>query len=159
KAAGEYLVLDLDLPAGSADRAEAILKRSEALLREQPGVQHVLAMSENPFDPFGGLPCLVALLSAAQQRKIEREALWRTIRRKFGASDDVTWRLRDLSQPGSFPRCGYPIDLALYGPDLSHVREWTSKLAERLREGKKLTDVWVNPDSEPRPGWFVDIDR
>jgi multidrug efflux pump subunit AcrB len=39
------------------------------------------------------------------------------------------------------------------------VREWATKLAGRLGRSKKLTDVWANPDSTPRPQLMIDIDR
>jgi membrane fusion protein, multidrug efflux system len=155
----ESLLLDLDFPADSAESTVQILKRSEALLRQMPGVQHVLALSENPFDLFGGRPCLLVRLSPAEQRKTGSEEVVRTIRSRLGALEDVTARLRDLSAPGCFPRCGYPFDLALYGPDAARVRQWAGKLAERLERSKKLADVWANTDSVPRPGRFVDVNR
>jgi len=88
-----------------------------------------------------------------------RAEVIRAIRTRLGALEEVTARLRDLSMPGCWPRCGYPIDLALHGPDAARVRDWARKLGERLRRCKKLTDVCVNPDSEPRPGRFVDVNR
>jgi multidrug efflux pump len=155
----EYLLLDLDLAAASTERTGQVLKRSEALVRPLPGVQHVLALSENPFDRFGGRPCLLIRLSRAEQRKSSREEVFLTIRTKVGALDEVAVRLRDLSGPDCFPRCGYPLDLAVHGPDAAEVREWARKLGERLRQSKKLTDVWVNTDSVPRAGRFVDVNR
>ncbi len=68
-AASEYLLVDLDLPGGPADRAALILEQSETVLRKLPGVRHVLALSQNPFDPFGGPPCLLVLLNTAGQRE------------------------------------------------------------------------------------------
>jgi RND family efflux transporter MFP subunit len=146
----EYLLLDLDLPAEiSAERTEQVLRRSEALLREVPGVQHVLALSENPFDLFGSRPCLVVRLTPAEQKESTRARVIETIRKRVKAIEGVTVRLRDLTEPGTWPRCGYPIDLALYGPEASRVREWAEALGERLRGSKKLTDVWVNQVASP----------
>ena len=158
-AAPEYLLLDLDIPASSSDRSMQLLQRSEALLLRVGGVRHVLAMSENPFDLFGSCPCLLIQLTPTGDRKSSREEIIRTIRTRLSTLEGVTARLRDLSLPGSFPRCGYPIDLALYGPDAGRVREWAGKLAERLAGSKKLTDVWANTDSIPRPGQHVEINR
>jgi RND family efflux transporter MFP subunit len=155
----DYVLLDLDFPVASAERTGDVLKRGESLLRQLAGVQSVLALSENPFDLFGGRPSLLVRLSPAEQRKSDREELIRAIRTRLGALKEVTVRLRDFSAPGSFPRCGYPIDLALHGPDAAEVREWATKFADRLRRNKKLRDVWVNSDSVPRPGQFVDINR
>jgi gold/copper resistance efflux pump len=83
----------------------------------------------------------------------------RTIRSRLEEIKDARLRLRDLSGPGRFPRCGYPIDLAISGPEPDRVRELARRLGELLGRSKKLTDVWVNPDSLPRPQRHVDIDR
>jgi multidrug efflux pump subunit AcrB len=152
-------LFDLDLAAASSDGIADILKQSETLLRELPAVKRVLALSENPFDVFGGRPCLLVLLDPAGQEKSGREDVLRTIRTRLAGLKGVTARLRDLSAPGCFPRCGYPIDVALHGPEAADVWEWARRLADRLERERKLTDVWVNPDSVPRPTRFVDINR
>jgi RND family efflux transporter MFP subunit len=156
----EYLLLDLHLPAGaSAERAFQVLKHCQTLLRQLPEVQDVLTMSENPFDLFGNDSCILVRLTPAEKRKAGREEVARTIRAKLEEFTELTLRLRDLSGPGRFPRCGYPIDLAVRGPEIERVREFAKKLAERLGESKKLTDVWANPDSEPRLQRILEIDR
>jgi RND family efflux transporter MFP subunit len=156
----EYLLLDLHLPASaSAERALQVLKHCQTLLRPLPGVQDVLAMSDNPFDLFGDGPCILVRLTPAEKRKAGREEVARAIRAKLDEFKELTLRLRDLSGPGRFPRCGYPIDLAIRGPELERVREFAKKLVERMGESKKLTDVWANPDSEPRLQRIVEIDR
>ncbi|HYT92229.1 MAG TPA: efflux RND transporter permease subunit, partial [Gemmataceae bacterium] len=158
--AAEYLLLDLDFPRTLAnERTDRVLSHCEKLLREVAGVEHVLALSENPFDLFGSGPCLLVRLTPAKQRGFSRDKIIETIRGRFGAIEEATMRIRDLSEPGSFPRCGYPIDVALYGPEPDRVREWAKTLGERLAQSKKLTDVWVNRDSAPRPQQFVDINR
>ncbi len=159
-AASECLLLDLDLPAGStAERIGKTLERSETLLRQVPGVRQVLSLSENPFDLFSGGPCQLVLLSPAEQGKTSREEVIRTIRDRLNEIMDMTLRVRDLAQPGMFPRCGYPIDLALSGPEASRVRDWAQKLTELLVRSQKLTDVWSNRASAPHGRWVVDIDR
>ena len=155
----EYLLFDLDVPGASVEDTERVLERSEALLRRVPGVQNVLALSANPFDLFGGRPCLLARLSPAEPRKAPREEIIKTARARLGALTEATVRVRDLSVPGCFPRCGYPIDLVLNGPDPAEVRNWADQLAERLRQSKKFTDVWANPDSVPRPVRVVEVNR
>jgi hypothetical protein len=156
----EYVLLDVDLPVGaSAERTQEVLRRAEALLRQVPGVQHVLTLSENPFDLFGSGPCLLAQLTPAETRKSGRDEVIGAIRTGLAEVKGMTVRVRDLSGPGRFPRCGYPIDLAVCGPEPELVREWARKLGERLRRDKKLTDVWVNPDSFLRPQRTVDVDH
>jgi RND family efflux transporter MFP subunit len=156
----EYLLLDVDLPPGvSLDHTEKALGRATELLRKTPGVQHVLALSENPFDLFGNGPCLLVRLSPAGQRTTSREAVIETIRKRLAEVAEMMVRVRDLSGPGRFPRCGYPIDFALRGPELDPVREWARKLGERLKRSKKLSDVWVSRASTPLPEKVVDVDR
>lgn len=72
-----------------------------------------------------------------------------TIRSRLGELQDVTIRLRDFAAPGCFPRCGYPIDLALHGLDPAEVRQWATQLVDRLRRTKELTDMWMNTDCLP----------
>src|SRR5262249_39658996 len=88
-ASAGYVLLDLDFPSASAERAGDVLKRGGALLRRLPGVRRVLALSENPFDLFGGRPCLLVLLDPADQRKAGREEVLRAIRTRLGTLQGV----------------------------------------------------------------------
>src|SRR5262249_9762447 len=81
------------------------------------------------------------------------------IRTRVAEIPELVLRVRDLSAPGGPLNWGYPIDLAVHGPEADRVRELAVKLAERLRQGKKLTDVWANPESAPRPQLYLDVDR
>jgi multidrug efflux pump subunit AcrB len=155
----DHVLVDLDLPSSSADRTGGVLQQSEVLVRAAPGVKRVLALSDNPFDVFGGRPCLLVQLVPAEQGKSDREEVFRAIRKSLSALKEGTARLRDLSAPGCFPRCGYPIDVALHGPDAAAVQEWTSELGDRLKRSKKLTDVWVDSSAVPRPSRYLDIHR
>jgi membrane fusion protein, multidrug efflux system len=157
-ARADYVLLDLDFAATSTERIGEVLEESATLVRQLPAVKHVLALSANPFDPFGGRPCLLVLLNPGQQAKSDRAEAFQAIRKSLGTLKEVTARLRDLSAPGCFPRCGYPIDFALHGPHAAEVREWADKLADRLRENK-FADVWANPDSAPRRTRYMDINR
>jgi multidrug efflux pump subunit AcrB len=156
----EYLLLDLQYPEpASAERMRENLASCEKLLRDVPGVQDVLAVSTNPFDIFSDQPCILMRLAPGDQPKVGREEITRNVRTKLEKIPDAMPRLRDLSRMGSFPRCGYPIDLAISGPEADKVQELAQKLAERLQKSKKLTDVWANQDGIPRASLYVDIDR
>jgi multidrug efflux pump subunit AcrB len=156
-----YLLLDVVLPAGaSQERTERILERCERLLRESAGVEHTVALNEHPFDRVRDRPCLLAQLAPTETAPARREQLLGEVRTRLGDEiPEALVRLRDLSGPGRFPRCGYPVDLAISGPEPDQVRKLADKLAERLDEGKQLSDVWANTDSAPRPQLSLDIDR
>jgi multidrug efflux pump subunit AcrB len=136
-----------------------LLGRCDELLRPVPGVEHVLAISTNPFDLFGSGPCVLVRLTPAEQRKTAREKVIESIRARLEAFEEATVRIRDLSQPGRTPDFRYPIDFALHGLEATRVRDWARELGERLARSKKLTDIWVNRDAAARPHRTVDIDR
>src|SRR5262249_42143021 len=87
------------------------------------------------------------------------EEIMRALRTRLKEVQELGVRVRDLTPPGVFPGCGYPIALAVHGPDADKVRELARKLAEQLRRSKKLTDVWVDPDSMPQRQVFLEDDR
>ena len=156
----DYLLLDPDLPVGaSGERTRKLLDRSEALVRQVQGVQHTLSLSDNPFDLFGSGPCILVELAPGKAKKPLRGEIVRAIRTRLDDIKEMTVRVRDLSGPGRLPRGDYPIDLAVCGPDPVRVRDLAQKLAERLEDSKKLTDVAVSAVSRPRLTRSVEVDR
>jgi multidrug efflux pump subunit AcrB len=155
----EYL-LDLVLPASaSAQRALEALKQCQQLVAGVEGVQEVLGLAENPFDGTPR-PCVLAHLAPALARRASRGQVVRTIcDRTDKELPAVLVRLRELWQPGNPPRCGWPIDLAVHGPEADGVAKLATRLAERLAQGDKLTDVLADPESMPRPRTVLVIDR
>ena len=155
-----YLLLDLVMPGGaSAERTRKAFARCQTMLHDVAGVQDILALSENPLDAFSARPCLVVRLAPAGKTSPGREKVIETIRSRLAAVAEATVRLRDLSGPGGF-RGGYPVAMAVEdrGREQKHLGELAGRLARRLRETKKLTDVWA--DSElTSPQVYVDVDR
>jgi multidrug efflux pump subunit AcrB len=159
-AAGEYLLLDPDMPAGiSTERALSILRHGESLLDKIKGVQDVLILSDNPFDQRRDRACLVVRLTPAGGRQASREELARAVRRQLAQLKQIQVRLHNLSGQGGFAHLGYPVDLAIHGPEADRVRELAGKFAARLRQGNKLTDVWADPESAPQRQVVLDLDR
>jgi multidrug efflux pump subunit AcrB len=155
----EYLLLDLDLPAGvSVQRTQEMLKECDTLLRETVGVQHALTLTENPFDHAPHSPCILAALEPGRKEP-GREQIIAGIRKQLGEVKGLTVRVRDLSGGDGFPRCGYPIDFAVRGPDLQPVQKMAAKLAERLRQSGRLTDGAQARGSHPERQLFLDVDR
>jgi RND family efflux transporter MFP subunit len=146
-----YLLVEPTLPAGaSAERTRKVVERCGAILREESRVQHVLALSDNPFARFRDGPCVVAQL-APDTKPADRERLALAIRAQL---KEATVRLRDAAEAG-----GYPIDFAVRGPDPKLVRDLAGTLVERLEATGKLTDVAAGRAAVRQPRVFVDIDR
>jgi multidrug efflux pump subunit AcrB len=157
----EYLLLDLTLPPGAAaKRTLEVLDRCAAVLRGLDEVQNVLALTDDPFGGAQNQACILVRLDPADRKQASREQLKQTIRTQLEREvPETTLRLRDLSGPGRFPRCAYPIELALVGPEQGRLREWAEKLAARLRQSAELTDVGTSPGSLPQPQLSMDVDR
>jgi multidrug efflux pump subunit AcrB len=148
--AAEYLLIDDPMPdTASLDRKRETLVRCDKLLHEVAGVQDVLVLNENPFEIFRDQPCILVRLTPAGKRQANRDGLMATIRTRIEKIPDAMVRMRDLARPGSFPRCGYPIDLAVMGPEADKVRDLAQKLGEQLQKSKKVTDLWANRGSTP----------
>jgi RND family efflux transporter MFP subunit len=147
------LLVEPTLPGNlSAERTLRLVEHCGTVLREAEGVQHVLALSEDPFARFGDGPSLVTLLETKQA---DRERLPRDVRARLEQDvAEAAPRLRELSGPG-----GYPVDFAVRGPEADAVRDFGAKLAERLARTGKLTDLAAGPGAERRPQLTVVIDR
>jgi multidrug efflux pump subunit AcrB len=159
----EYLLLDLALPPeASRERTLAALEACRAALKAVEGVQGTVTLTDHPFDRIRDRPCLLVRLQPPAEREASREEIIQALRARVGEVKGVTLRVRDLSRPGGLARCRYPIELALedrgdLGPGRLH--ELATRLAARLRESGRLADVWVNPDSAPRPQLSLTVDR
>jgi RND family efflux transporter MFP subunit len=140
----------------SPKRTEEILDRYSAVLKSIKSVQHVMTLPENPFDRFAGGPCVVAIL-APNVKDAERAQLAQDIRRQLGKVTGAELRLRDLSGAGGLQRSGFPVELAIRGPESTGVREYAEKLAERLQRTRKLSDILA---ATPQTRLVsVDVDR
>jgi multidrug efflux system membrane fusion protein len=158
RAASWCLLAEPVLPlAASAERSLDCRKRYAELLRQTEGVRHVLSLPENPFARFRGGPCVVAVFGEEvkeadweRTRQAARDRLTREVR-------SAAPRLRDLAGPAGVRPDGYPVELALRGPDARAVREFGEALAARLDRTGKLTDVAAGTRTAPRLD--VEIDR
>jgi multidrug efflux pump subunit AcrB len=161
RAAGpRYVLLDLDAPAGaSAQRQLAVLDRADKVMRLGKEVERVMILTDNVFDRLPDRPCLLVRVAPAGRGQPAMDAVIEAIRKQFAKQvAEAAFRLRDLSQPKAFPRCGYTIDLAVHGPEGDQVRNFARKLAERLRASHKLTDVWTDAEAADRPRIQIDVD-
>jgi multidrug efflux pump subunit AcrB len=155
-----YLLLDPVLPLGArTGRVREFLDRAAAILREIKDVKDVLILPDNPFDLFGGRPCMLVRLAPAGAIPAGREQIVQRIRTRLDKIPDGKLRVRDLSGSSRFPSCSYPIDFAIHGPDGKVVRQLADKLADRLRQSKKLADVAASTAYTPGEMIYFDIHR
>jgi multidrug efflux pump subunit AcrB len=157
----EYLVLDVDLPAADvALRAEPVLREIARTVESVEGVKNVLTMTDNPLDEKRGQPCVLVRLLPERERKMSRAQLAESIRAKLdGMLAGATVRVRFPLVAGAAAGWSYPIQLAVHGADAESVRKLATRLANRLRTEAKMTDVWLDPATAPRPQIHLDVNR
>jgi len=156
----EYLLLDLDLPDGaSAERIYQAQARCSEIIRRIPGVAHVLALSNSPFDSITSQAALLIQLISGEKRPALPADVLSAIRSQAKEMPDAIWRVRDLSGSSRLPMAAYPINFVLQGPSLDKLQQWSEEIRKNLRAGGKLIDVWQNRDSLPHRQADVDIDR
>lgn len=157
----EYLRVDLVLPdTASAERMLDVLETCAAVVRRIPGVQDELALCGPPFALTQNQACILVRLVPAKERQTSREQLMQALRAALEkAVPQAVVRLCDVSSSPRFPLGGYAIDLAVFGPELQDVGKLAAKLAERLRQSGKLTDVGISPEAGLVPQLQLDIDR
>jgi RND family efflux transporter MFP subunit len=123
-------------PAIAGARAEQLIARCSQTLMQSEGVRHILVLPENPFGRFRGGPCLLAMLGLKGQERDDQERLTSAVRARLRQVEGMQTRIFDVSWPS-----GYPLDLAIYGPEADDVKELTEKLIDRLGATKRLTDL------------------
>jgi multidrug efflux pump subunit AcrB len=156
--APECLLVDVQFPdAASSERTQKELAECTRLVRQVRGVRDVLSFTENPFDTFSGHPCLLVCLARADQRTGTRHEMGWAVRAALERVPTAVFRVRELGREGH--SYAYPIELVVTGPDAGKVRELTDALSARSQKTKKLTDLWVNPDTRPTSQLYLDIDR
>jgi multidrug efflux pump subunit AcrB len=156
----QYLLLDLNTPAGaSAQRKLSILDRADQVMRAGKEVKRVMSLTENVFDRLSDRPCVLVRVAPGGLGHAAMGSMIEQIRRQLrNQIAEATFRVRDLYRPSAFPRCGYPIDFAVHGPEADGARNFARKLAERLRRSKKLNDVWTDAEAADRSRVQLDVD-
>ncbi len=154
-----HLLLDVNLrSAGPKESARELLARTDQLLREIPGVRHVLALSGQPFDRDRNQPCLVVGLAQVDGAAVDRQRILREIRARFIATEkSASIRMRNLSGYAQSRSSGYPIEFALCGFDRQPLRELANTIVAQMSRDPRLTDAWAGP--RPVQTYAVDIDR
>jgi multidrug efflux pump subunit AcrB len=162
KARPDVLLVDVQLPAGaSAQRIEAVLQQCEGIARNIPGIIRTMTLLEDPFAGSRRRPNLLLGIDPKQHGGREAIALDLRIRLNKEIADAVV-RINDLAAPGRTTPGGYPVAFAIC--DVSDhgytaLAQAAERIAERLSQTGKVTDVGVNPPSASAPQLHIDIDR
>jgi multidrug efflux pump subunit AcrB len=141
----KYVRVDLaPAAASSADRA-GVVEKCAARARHTPGIQEELTLYGPPFAPENQACILVQLAAGLEAKDILPEL--RSALEKEITPGSV--RLCDVSSSPRFPLGGYAIDLAVVeaAADSPERRRLADKLAERLRQSGKFTDVASSPST------------
>jgi multidrug efflux pump subunit AcrB len=157
----EYLTLDIDLPRDAAlERTTEVARRCDALVRDMPGVAHVLCLCGTPCRDLPSEACVLVELQPRQQRAKSRAEIESAIRSQLdGDIHEAVVRLRDPDNARRAPLADYPVHLALTGDSLETVRTQAGKLCDRLTKGAVVADVFCNGASDDVPRLCLDIDR
>jgi multidrug efflux pump subunit AcrB len=157
---GDYALIDFNRSGSdSSEQFRKTVLRCQALLAGAAGVNDVLALPESPFVAVAGPPCLVVRLAPAEKKSIDWEKTVAGIRSRLAEVKEARLRVHGLPRSGDPAGAGYPVDLAVYGHDADKLRELTVQFAGRLRESRKLTDVWADSERKSSPQLYVDVDR
>ena len=156
----ETLLIDVVLPAGSSsEREREALLRCSKILEAIPTVQHVLILSENPFDRSSS-PCILLQLESPNVRKLSRTEIADRIRTQLGQIQEIKTSIRSATQRYGIPSYEYPFRLAVSSPEGSEVKRqaFTESMVEFLKASRKLTDIGIKPESHAplAPGWVID---
>lgn len=151
---GEWVRIDLDLPdTASKGRTGEVAKQCDTVVRTVDGVKKTLVVLGAPLFRADNRACLLVYLEAGSGAKA-REAIRSRLQEQI---KEANARLCDVTLSHGFRIDGYALDLAVYGPDRESVGKFGEKLAERLRQRKDLTDVWLASGQVPKT--YVTIDR
>ena len=154
-----YLLVKPGSPDGdSPERVPEFLEQSAEVLMKSVGVQHVLALSE---DPFARLPatgpvswrCWTGSRPGGRKTWIPSAATWDRWRRGAGAS------LRPVGA-GPPPGGRLPHRLCHFRPRMvDEVEEFGRELVQRLAQDPQLTDLAAGPGTSGHRLLYMDVDR
>jgi multidrug efflux pump subunit AcrB len=160
----EHLVVDVQMPdSGSAERTVKVLERAAKIVREAPGVQRVLALTEHPFTLVRNRPCLVVGLTPKDQREMSRQQIAEHMRGALrNEIPDAVFRVSVPSTADGFPIYGWPIEFAIEDraeQGWAHQQQRTQALIDRMSKTGKFSDVGAGPGSRGSAVLYMNIDR
>jgi multidrug efflux pump subunit AcrB len=154
-----FLLIDVDPGDGATGESIArLLSRVGQALGGLAGVRSVLELEKQPFDRERDQPCLVARLGPLKGAGVDRERLADEIRTLLPRGENApSVRVRDLSGAAGSLQSGYPIHIAIVGPERGRAQMLAGQLVTRLSQDRRLTDLWSGPRLVTVPK--VDIDQ
>jgi multidrug efflux pump subunit AcrB len=160
----EHLVIDVQLPdSASAERKVKTLEQAAKLLRQTPGVQDVLTMTEHPFALVRNQPCIVVRLTPKGQRQLSREQIAGQVR--VALQNQIPEAMFRLSLPATakgFPVYGFPVEFTIEdrgGQGSAALQQCAEALVQKMNQSGKFSDAGVSSGLRDVPVVIMDIDR
>ncbi|MGQ7956651.1 efflux RND transporter permease subunit [Pseudomonas sp. SP16.1] len=157
------LMVDIKLEEGASLAAtEAQVKRLEALLKKQPGIDNYVAYVGTgsprfylPLDqqlPAASFAQLVVLAKSIEEREQLRSWLIQTMNEDFPALRSRISRLENG------PPVGYPVQFRVSGEHIDEVRVLAREVAAKVRENPHVANVHLDWE-EPSKVIYLNVDQ
>jgi len=158
-AAGDYLVIDAELPDGaSTERTAAALQQAAEVLRTTVDLNEVLTLTEHPFSLDRRRPCLIAHLTAKTPRPQATERIRTELAKQVPVAQ---FRVCGQSSDGT-NAYGFPIEFVLedHG-DHGNMQLWqqAEAMVARMKASGKFVDPGVRSGFRSVPTLSLEIDR
>ncbi|MFM9884858.1 MAG: efflux RND transporter permease subunit [Burkholderiales bacterium] len=149
------LLVDLRLNQGASYWAtEAAVKRLEAVLRNEPGIENFVAYVGTgsprfylPLDQQQPSPNFAQFVILTKGT-IEREALRGRLIRLF--DDDFPELRASINRLENGPPVGFPVQFRVSGPDIPTIRVFAEKIAGIMRSNPHLANVQFDWDEQTK---------
>ncbi|HVW00647.1 MAG TPA: efflux RND transporter permease subunit [Planctomycetaceae bacterium] len=156
-----HLVIDADFPpAASATNNVVSLSQAADEMRNTPGVDKVVAVTEHPFALNRNQPCLIVQLSSSAEEREASQKLVGELRSRLQRIPDAAFRISVPSAKDGFPVYGFPIEFIVEdrgGEGQDMLLQQAQALVQNLQSGAEFTDVGLGLRMQPTMS--IDIDR
>lgn len=165
----EMIILSVKMPVGtSLEETNRVVSMVEDLMVERPEVVTVSAQvgsqaEESPADMAGGFSTTGShegLVWVGLVKKSERDLsdieIMEEIRGKLPKLKDVKFEVLDMGQ--AFSGTQAPIEIKIFGKEISVLKEIASNMVERIQDVEGLRDV-THSLAEGKPEYHINIDR
>ena len=123
------------------------MKRAEAFINARPEVDRSFAVVGGFGGGGGGgvnSGVLFVTMKPPKQRKLSQAAFSAVLRKEFNSYAGVRAVVQDLSQAGFTAQRGFPVEVAVQGPDWDILVQTSEALMDKMRASGVVTDLDSN---------------